>query len=41
MKAFTPNTPIYKLTGIILDIAEYRLFRPVRTGTTEVTNEAL
>ena len=38
MKSFSLNTPGYKLTGMIFDIAKYRLFRPFRTGTTEITN---
>ena len=38
MKCFPQNSPGYKLTGIILDIATYRLFRHVRSDSTENPN---
>ena len=41
MKSFFANTPGYKRTGIFLDIAKYRRFRPGYTGTTEITKRNL
>ena len=36
-KAYVPNSPEYKLVAIILDVAKFRLYKPVQTISPEET----
>ena len=34
-KTYVPNSPEYKLVAIILDVAKFRLYKPVQTVSPE------
>ena len=36
-KIYVPNSPEYKLVAIILDVAKFRLYKPVQTVSPEET----